>query len=541
MQLAKVLAGRCRIRRTVARALSFVESCRALERSSARRDKSFTHSRRYELGRLAPTRQVRLSAVVRADFSSRRLDPGYKACCRWIRMRFNPNPARRVVMIAPKKLLVCSVLAILPACKESGAPAPSTTTASPAPSAVTATAPATETAKPPAATAAGAAAPGAAPPASAAAAPAAEAAVAAPTVAVADPTSPVIEAGCSYDARQLEGKDGTAYRVSCPASCDNGSVYGTGVYTADTSICRAGIHAGAIPAEGGTLTLVLQPGRPAYRGSEQNGIESRDYGKYSRSFAIVTAGRAPAGSVTAASAAAGAEVAAGSQLIEAGCSFDARQLTSKDGALFRVACPAGCEAGTIYGTGVYTADSSICRAGVHSGVIPESGGVVTITLEPGRPAYRGSDQNGIKSRDYGKYSSSFAVVTKGGAPAGSAGAVAPAPAAPTTAQAAGTAGVIEAGCSYDARQLDGSDGTTFRIACPAGCEIPSTAYGTGVYTADSPICKSAIHAGAIPASGGVATIKLEAGRPAYRGSEQNGIKSRDYGKYSRSYAVVTEK
>ena len=100
--------------------------------------------------------------------------------------------------------------------------------------------------------------------------------------------------------------------------------------------------------------------------------------------------------------------------------------------------------------------------------------------------------------------------------------------------------MIEAGCTYDARQLTGNDGTSFRVACPAGCEIPSTTYGTGVYTADSPICKSAIHAGAIPGSGGVASIKLEAGRPAYRGSEQNGIKSHDYGKYSRSFAVLTQ-
>jgi hypothetical protein len=287
--------------------------------------------------------------------------------------------------------------------------------------------------------------------------------------------------------------------------------------------------------EGGTLTLVLQPGRLAYRGSEQNGLQSRDYGKYPSSFAIVTAGRAPAGSVSAASAAPGAGGASGSQLIEAGCSYDARQLTSKDGALFRVACPAGCEARSIYGTGVYTGDSSICLAGVHSGVIPKSGGVVTITLEPGRPAYRGSEQNGIHSRDYGKYPSSFAVLATGSAPAGGAAAVAAAPAAGGTAQA-----VIEAGCTYDARQLEGSDGTTFRVACPAGCDTPGSAYGTGVYTADSPICKSAIHSGAIPASGGVATIKLEAGRPAYRGSEQNGITSRDYGKFSRSYAVVKE-
>lgn len=307
-------------------------------------------------------------------------------------------------MISPKKLLVCSVLAMLPACKtESTAPAPTTTTAaaSPTPSAAAAV---------PAAAAPAAAAPAAAAPASAAAAPAAEADVAAPTVAVAEPTGPVIEAGCSYDAGQLEGNAGTAFRVSCPANCDKGSIYGTGIYTADTSICRAGIHAGAIPVEGGTLTVVLQPGRLAYRGSEQNGIRSRDYGKYSRSFAVVTAGSAPAGSVTAAAAAPAPPAAAGNPVIEAGCSFDAGQLTSKDGTVFHVACPAGCDKSSIYGTGVYTADTSICGAGIHSGVIPASGGVVTIKLEPGRPAYRGSEQNGIKSRDYGKYSRSYAVV-----------------------------------------------------------------------------------------------------------------------------------
>ena len=204
-------------------------------------------------------------------------------------------------MIAPKKLLVCSVLAILSACKEGAAPAPSTTTGSPAPSSAAVRAPAAEVATAPAATA-----PAAAAPASAAAAPAAEAAVAAPTVAVAEPTGPVIEAGCSYDASQLQGSVGTAFRVSCPANCNQRSIYGTGIYTADTSICQAGIHAGAIPMEGGTLTLVLQPGRLAYRGSEQNGLQSRDYGKYPSSFAIVTAGRAPAGSVSAASAAPGA-------------------------------------------------------------------------------------------------------------------------------------------------------------------------------------------------------------------------------------------
>jgi hypothetical protein len=187
---------------------------------------------------------------------------------------------------------------------------------------------------------------------------------------------------------------------------------------------------------------------------------------------------------------------------------------------------------------VYTADSPICKSAIHAGAIPASGGVASIKLEAGRPAYRGSEQNGIESRDYGKYSRSFAVVTAAGTPASSAAAAA-APASGATAASAGGGGVIEAGCSYDAQQLTGNDGTSFRVACPAGCDSPGSTYGTGVYTADSPICKSAIHAGAIPASGGVASIKLEAGRPAYRGSEQNGIESRDYGKYSRSFSVVT--
>jgi hypothetical protein len=227
-------------------------------------------------------------------------------------------------------------------------------------------------------------------------------------------------------------------------------------------------------------------------------------------------------------------------VIEAGCSYDARQLKGTDGAAFRVSCPASCDKGSVYGTGTYTADTSICRAGIHAGAIPAEGGTVTVVLQPGRPAYRGSEQNGIKSRDYGKYSNSFAIVAAGSAPGGSAGAVAAVPAATTAAQAAAGSGVIEAGCTYDAQQLVGNEGTAFRVACPAGCDTPGSTYGTGVYTADSPICKSAIHSGAIPASGGVATIKLEAGRPAYRGSEQNGIKSRDYGKYSRSYAVVKE-
>ncbi|HEU4578785.1 MAG TPA: hypothetical protein VFS67_11060 [Polyangiaceae bacterium] len=55
----------------------------------------------------------------------------------------------------------------------------------------------------------------------AAAAPNLAAPPAAVTVAVqGKPAGPVIEAGCSFDGRQLKGNEGDLFQVSCPAGCD---------------------------------------------------------------------------------------------------------------------------------------------------------------------------------------------------------------------------------------------------------------------------------------------------------------------------------
>lgn len=53
-----------------------------------------------------------------------------------------------------------------------------------------------------------------------------------------------------------------------------------------------------------------------------------------------------------------------------------------------------------YGTGRYTMPSSVCVAAVHDGRISyETGGTVTIEIQPGLPKYVGSYQNGLKSHD----------------------------------------------------------------------------------------------------------------------------------------------
>ena len=79
---------------------------------------------------------------------------------------------------------------------------------------------------------------------------------------------------------------------------------------------------------------------------------------------------------------------------------------------FEFVCPSGGQPGTVWGTDVYTDDSSVCTAAVHAGLIDlASGGTVTIVMLPGRDAYSPTDRNGISSQSWGTWSSSFSFVT----------------------------------------------------------------------------------------------------------------------------------
>jgi hypothetical protein len=228
-----------------------------------------------------------------------------------------------------------------------------------------------------------------------------------------------MEVGCSYNATQFQGGGvGSVFQVACPPGCEqSGGLWGTDVYTGDSGICRAGIHAGVIPTTGGVVTVQVQPGRPAYRGSARYGIESNDYGTYGSSFQVFMPQGQPAAAAPPPPPPPAAVQPAymppqpatvSSQVIEAGCSFNATQIRDQIGTAHMVSCPPGCAAhGGLWGTDVYTGDSGICRAAIHSGLISPNGGSVVVVTEPGRPAYRGSVRYGIQSNDYGNYGSSF--------------------------------------------------------------------------------------------------------------------------------------
>ncbi|WP_395857063.1 LCCL domain-containing protein [Cystobacter fuscus] len=73
-------------------------------------------------------------------------------------------------------------------------------------------------------------------------------------------------------------------------------------------------------------------------------------------------------------------------------------------------CPPLSSFGSLWGTGVYTSDSHLCTAAVHSGVISASaGGNVSYTILPGRDAYCGSTHHGVSSSNYGSFGGSYSV------------------------------------------------------------------------------------------------------------------------------------
>ncbi|MEO7658434.1 MAG: LCCL domain-containing protein, partial [Pyrinomonadaceae bacterium] len=71
-------------------------------------------------------------------------------------------------------------------------------------------------------------------------------------------------------------------------------------------------------------------------------------------------------------------------------------------------CAPDGNAGVVWGSDVYTADSSICTAAVHDGLITlEEGGKVIIEFVPGRQIYGATTRNGVTSNNYGPFPRSY--------------------------------------------------------------------------------------------------------------------------------------
>jgi hypothetical protein len=86
-------------------------------------------------------------------------------------------------------------------------------------------------------------------------------------------------------ATQVKQDEGLTYKFECPKNGTPAAVWGNDVYTTDSSICTAAVHAGKITLNaGGQVTIEMRPGRAIYGSTTRNGITSNTYGQYPNSF-----------------------------------------------------------------------------------------------------------------------------------------------------------------------------------------------------------------------------------------------------------------
>lgn len=170
-----------------------------------------------------------------------------------------------------------------------------------------------------------------------------------------------------------------------------GSVWGTDIYTDDSYLATAAVHAGVLaPEETDIVMVTLLPGEDIYEGTTRNDIVSMDYGEWSGSYSV--------------------DVILFDYEIAA--TPDPGTLTyyrDQVGETFTFEVTGDASAG-IWGTDIYTDDSSLAAAAVHAGVLEDGEtGLVEVTIFPGEESYTGSIQNDVTSSDYGPWSGSYIV------------------------------------------------------------------------------------------------------------------------------------
>lgn len=338
----------------------------------------------------------------------------------------------------------------------------------------------------------------------------------------------------SANAMAYRPQMGATLTFACPPNGRSGTVWGTDSYTADSSICTAAVHSGRIQlATGGVVQIQIVPGLPRYQGSVRGGIASFNFASYPASFTIVGG---PAPGLTAIPVPGvslnGNGINIGGLQINVGSGNGANAADpwrvsgvghrAQLGTSWTHTCPPGGSLGSVWGTGIFSDDSSVCTAAVHAGRLQQAtGGTVTVFVHPGRGNYQGSIANGVTSRDYGRFPGSFSFDS-----------VAPAELAvpPGTQQLSWSA----SGTQF--RQTPSR--VTLRMYCPPGAATGSV-WGSNPYTDDSAVCTAAVHAGLIQAAtGGSFGLRTMVGMPSYRGSVRYGLTSRDFGRFAGSIFLV---
>ena len=318
------------------------------------------------------------------------------------------------------------------------------------------------------------------------------------------------------DARDFRGQFGAVIAVNCPGlggsaegialaeEYHHSTVWGSGVYTDDSPICLAAVHSGLINMrDGGAVHVLIEPGREHYAGSPANGIVSSDYGSWGGSYTFESL--AP-------------EL---SNVVSLSWTSDASSLRDQVGVEYRFRCPPNGELDIVWGSGVYTDDSSVCSAAVHAGLITlANGGEVTVEMRDGEDRYISTSRNGVTTSSFGSWGGSFVFTTDDGT-------------TDTFDYGPTVADWDDSVTRY--RQFNG---TVLEFSCPAGGELHSV-WGVDVYTDDSSVCSAAVFEGLIDLEdGGEVRVRILEGRDVYGSGIANGVETRTFGSWSGSFEFV---
>ena len=457
------------------------------------------------------------------------------------------------------------------------------------------------------------------------------------------------------------GQNGLLVNVTVTGSNNGGNIWGTDIYTDDSSLALAAVQTGYLTNnEVGTLIVEILPGQSSYTGTTRNGVSSLSYGTWAGSYQIV--GLAPAFTMepfshvawTGGAVVLSAQVTARDSLLyqwkHDGSELDgqtnsiltlsnltaadagtyaisawttagtntsqtatlvvidptpgsppvndpnyANGLSYLDGQVYRVLITGSTNSGNLYGSGIYTLDSVLSLAAVHSGLLsPGEQGTLAVLMVQPQSQFIGSSQNGLTSaaRAYSYPAFGFLGLTptitqhprgQGALTGGSAGfsVAATSRTGPLRYQwrrngsdlldqtnatlSLSNLSSADSG-QYDA-VVSNPDGSTVSLRAPLAVLSPGTIpqtgvsvcgatngaiifamvvgnttdglWGDSVYTCDSSLASAAVHAGVLKSgqAGAVAVVALP-GQSQYESTTRNGVTSTAFGPFYASYAFI---
>jgi hypothetical protein len=322
---------------------------------------------------------------------------------------------------------------------------------------------------------------------------------------------------------------------------EGSGVWGTDLYTHDSSLARAAVHAGALnDGEAGVVLVTILKGPATFSGCSRNGVTSSDWNNSDGYYTAFRVERAdPDNFMTPGTLrfTPAFEAARTAPVLADPGDLGAYHNRIGESFLFEVT---GSDDGTAWGTDSYTYDSDLSTAAMHAGLVPRGEKrVICAIIEPGAARFFGSTRHGVTTHNWdnsGGHYTAFRLQAMetpavgyrllhdyGTSPVSeSASALPPIP-------------LPDPGNLLAFRGLNGRD-FYFHVTGAAGSE--NAIWGTEIYTDDSHLATAAVHAGALRAGEiGLVKVTILPGRKTYEGTVRYGVRSESYADYGGSYRV----